>query len=609
MTLPASGPSAVTGGPGSARAYRMRAAFEEPTTVLGMLLLALFIYLILVPILSMLTDAVIVQQADRRAAGGEPGTLTLYYLWRVFASPVAMRLLWVPLANTLTIAVAAIALSLVVGGLLAWLVARTDLWGRRWFASALIVPYMLPAWTFALAWTTIFRNRTGGGHEGWLEALGLSTPDWLAYGHFPIVVIFTLHFTPFVILLLGNALNRFDSQLEDSARMLGARRLTIIRRVILPLMTPALVSAATLILAKILGEFGVAYILGLPAKVDVLATSLFRAISTRASGTAAVLAGLILFIGVISLWVDYHLLREARRFVTFGGKGAMDRRARLGRWQPLALTFVAAAVFFGVAVPIGVLFLSTVMRIPGVFALSNFTLDYWIGTNLDTVGMSSGILLSPMVRSAAWNSFWICGLAALMAGLLGSMTGYVAVRTSVKPLAVALRQITFLPYLVPGIAFAVAYLSLFAAPIGPFPALYGTPVLLVLAYMADQMPFASRAGVASMMQLGTEPEEAARSLGAGWWLRMRRVVLPIQRQALATGVLLPFISAVKSLSLVIILAVPGWEVLTTLAIQMLEFGYVQAANGIVLIVCAIAFCGTWAVQKLLKTDLSQGLGK
>lgn len=609
MAISMKAPPALQRGKKSARAYRLRAAFEEPTTAIGVLLLVLFAYLIVVPIAAMLSDAVVVQQIDQRAAHGEPGSLTLYYLTRVFASPVSARLLWTPLANTLLISAAAIVLALVFGGVLAWLVVRTDLWGRRWFASALIVPYMLPAWTFALAWTTIFRNRTGGGYDGWLEKAGLSTPDWLAYGRLPIALIFTLHFTPFVILLLGNALNRFDSQLEDSARMLGARRWTVVRRIIVPLMTPALVSAATLILAKILGEFGVAYILGLPVKVDVLATSLYRAIATRANGTAAVLAGLVLMIGVISLWVDYYLLREARRFVTLGGKGAMDRRVRLGRWQPAAVGFVALAVIFGVATPIGVLFLSTIMRVPGLFAGSNFTLDYWIGADLETVGMTVGILISPAVRSAAWNSFWICGLAALLAGFLGSMTGYVAVRTPVKPLAVALRQITFLPYLVPGIAFAVAYLSLFAAPLGPIPALYGTPALLVLAYMADQMPFASRAGVSSMMQLGSSPEEAARSLGAGWWRRMARVVLPIQKQALATGVLLPFISAIKSLSLVIILAVPGSEVLTTLAIQMLEFGYVQAANGIVLIVCAIAFFGTWGVQKLLKTDLAQGLGK
>jgi len=589
--------------------YRLRVAMQEPTTVIGLFLLLLFGYLIVVPILSMLLDGVVIHQADQRIARQQSGSWSWYYVWRVFASPISAKLLWTPLANTLVISAGAIAGALLLGGVLAWLITRTDLKGRRWFAAVLIIPYMLPAWTFALAWNTIFRNRTGGGQKGWLETIGVITPDWIAYGKLPIILIFTLHFTPFVILLLGGALQRFDSQLEDSARMLGAGRVTVLRRILIPLMTPALVSAATLIFAKILGEFGVAYVLGMPVNMDVLATSLYRSIASRGAGAAAVLAGLILLIGAVSLLIDYLLLREARRFVTVGGKGAMDRGVKLGRYQPAAVGFVVTAALAGVFIPITVLFLSTLMRVPGLFELSNFTFDFWIGSNLATVGLEVGILRSPLVWAAAWNSFWICGVAAVMAGLLGLVTGYVAVRTPLRPLAVALRQITFLPYLVPGIAFAVAYLALFAEPLGPIPALYGTPFILVLAYMADQMPFASRAGVSSMLQLGTEAEEAAKSLGARWWRRIVYVVLPIQRQALATGILIPFISAIKSLSLVIILAAPGSDVLTTLAIHMLEFGYTQASNGIVLIICAIAFAGTWSVQKLLRTDLAQGLGK
>lgn len=170
-----------------------------------------------------------------------------------------------------------------------------------------------------------------------------------------------------------------------------------------------------------------------------------------------------------------------------------------------------------------------------------------------------------------------------------------------------LRQLTFLPYLVPGIAFAVAYITLFAVPRGPIPALYGTTIILLLIYLADQMPFASRAGISAMMQLGRDAEESAQIMGAGWLRRMSTVVLPIQKGALAAGVLMPFISGIKSLSLVVILAVPGGDVLTTLAIRLVDFGYTQSANGVVLIVAAVAFLGTYSIQKLLKTDLASGL--
>lgn len=344
-----------------------------------------------------------------------------------------------------------------------------------------------------MAWSTIFRNRTTGGQQGWLENLGITTPDWLAYGELPIIVILSLNYIPFVILLLGNALRSFDSQLEDSARILGAKPRTITFKIIVPLMMPALMSASVLIFAKVLGEFGVSYILGLPVNYEVLSTSLYRSIESRQTGVAAVLAGAIMFFGVVSLLIDALLLKEAKRFVTVGSKGVMHKPSPLGQWR-LPATLLSATVFLGsVAVPLTVLALSTVMRVPGDFSFSNFTLDYWIGSGLSTIAESSGILLSSNLWSAVWNTLWIVSIASICSGVLGLLVGYVVVRSPIKVLSTALRHITFFPYLVPGIAFAAAYLSLFAVERGPMPALYGTVTLLILALIADEMPYASRA--------------------------------------------------------------------------------------------------------------------
>lgn len=588
--------------------YRLKVALRDPTTIVGLLTAILFAYLIAVPIISMLADAIHVQFGDERRTGSGFGELTLYYLNRTFSSAVSSNLFWEPLTNTLSVAFGAIVTAFLIGGPLAWLLSRTDMFARRWFATALIVPYMLPAWTFALAWTTLFKNRTVGGQAGWLEALGFSPPDWVAYGRFPITVILALHYTPFIILLFGTALRRFDSQLEDSARILGAKPYQVARQVILPLMLPSLASAMVLIFAKCLGEFGVAYVLGLPVKFDVLATSLYRNIASRQTGVAAVLAGAIMLIGIISLLIDMRLVREARRFVTIGSKGTMNRTTRLGPWRLPASALAGLIFLASVGLPLATLCLSTVMRVPGEFSLDNFTLDYWIGTNLTNVAMRTGILLSPDLWNAAWNTIWIVGFAAAASGILGLLVGYVVVRTPVRVLSTFLRQITFLPYLVPGIAFAAAYLSLFAVPRGPIPALYGTMTILILALMAEQMPYASRAGISAMMQLGRDPEEAAQIAGAGWSRRMTAIVIPIQKGSLVTGVLLPFISGIKGLSLFVMLAVPSTDVLTTFSMRLVDYHYTQAANAVVLIVAAIAYFGTLFAQKLTKTNIAEGLG-
>lgn len=588
--------------------YRLRVVSREPTTALGVLLLLLFGWLIAAPVLNLLNDAIRVQYADQARTGQAFGELTTYYFERVFLSPASHKLFWAPLANTLSIALGAMAIAVVVGATMAWLLTRTDMWGGRWLSIALIVPYMLPSWTLALAWRSIFKNRTAGGSPGWLESFGLQPPDWLAYGRLPATLILGLHFAPFVILLFGNALKRFDSQLEDSARMLGAGSFTVTRRIVVPLLRPSLLSAATLIFAKCLDDFGVVYLVGLPVNFDVLATSLFRSTTSRQPGVSAVLAGAIILIGVVSLIVDARLVREARRFVTVGGKGLNVRRATLGRWRPGATAL--AILVFGVsaAIPLTALLLTTLMRTPGVFTARNFTFDYWLGTGLETTALRQGILRTPDFWAAVWNTVYIVGIAAVGAGVLGLLVGYVVMRVEAPGIAPALRFITFMPYLVPGIAFAVAYLSIFAVPRGPIPALYGTGILLILALLADQMPFASRAGIASMSQLGREPEEAAQIAGAGWWRRLSSIVIPIQRGALTSGVLLPFISGVKGLSLVIVLAVPGTDLLTTYAVRLIDFGYEQAANAVVLMICAVAFFGTLLIQRLGKSNLAEGMG-
>lgn len=588
--------------------YLMRVNSADPTLLLGLLLLAVFGYLILAPVVLLLADAITVHFADVARSKQPLGELTVYYLRRVLFSPISRDLFWWPLANTAIISAAAIIIAFLVGAPIGWLLSRTDLIGKKWFSTALLVPYMLPSWTFALAWLTLFKNRTTGGLPSWMETFGFTPPDWFAYGALPIALILALHYAPFVILLFGNALKQFDTQLEDAARSLGARPTVVARKIILPLMLPALVSAATLIFAKCLGDFGVAYVLGVPVGFDVLATSLFRAISTSQAGASAVLAGVIVVIGTISVIIDMRLLKEAKRFVTIGSKGAMVRQTRLGKWQVPAVVWAFAMFAVSAGIPLIALALTTVMRVPGSFNLDNFTLDYWIGTDLGTTALRQGILLTGEFWLALWNTVWMVGLAATGAGVLGLLVGYSVVRSPVRFVSVGLRQITFLPYLVPGIAFAAAYLSMFAVARPPLPALYGTPFILVLAILADQMPFASRAGISSMMQLGRDPEEAGQIVGAGWFRRMRSIVLPIQRGALVSAILLPFISGIKGLSLVVVLAVPGTDLLTTYAIRLVDYGYSQAANAVVLMLCVVAFTGTMVVQKIGKSNLSDGIG-
>src|SRR5690606_34848905 len=149
---------------------------------------------------------------------------------------------------------------------------------------------------------------------------------------------------------------RFDSQLEDSARILGAGRMTITMRIILPLMLPSLLSAIVLIFAKCLGEFGVPYVLGLPVRFDVLATSLWLTISSRLTRVAAGVAGAIMLVGILTIMIYARLIRVSRRFVTVGSKVAMDRLNPLGALRLPATLYAALIFLVSVGLPLVTLF-------------------------------------------------------------------------------------------------------------------------------------------------------------------------------------------------------------------------------------------------------------
>ena len=445
-------------------------------------MVVLFAYLVIVPIVTLLHDAVEVQFGDARRAGSEVGTWTFYYLNRTLASPIAEILFWKPLVHTLSVATGVILISLSIGVPLAWLLSRSDMYGRRWFATALIIPYMLPSWTFALAWRTLFRNRTVGGQQGWLESLGFAPPDWLAYGQVPITIILALHYAPFVILLLGNALRSFDSQLEESARILGARSGTV------ALANHISAHAARPVVGyyphlcqvhwRIRGKLPFGFTRGLQCPRNITLSQHFIQAERRRSSSGR------------SNYVDRNHFTADRRptcprvaeICDRWGKGRHEPQLSAGGVQVAGVSLRSADLSDFL---LDFRCLSWCCR-PSCGFLQTFPLTtsrsiIGLARNLETVALRTGIPLTPDLWAAAWNTLRIVGLASLCSGLLGLLVGYVVVRSRVRWISSFLRHVTFFPYLVPGIAFAVAYLSLFAVQRGPIPALYGTGLILILA--------------------------------------------------------------------------------------------------------------------------------
>jgi iron(III) transport system permease protein len=580
----------------------------NPNRILGIILAVLLTYLVLVPVLMLLADSVMVHSRDAASLGSRTGSFTLAYMQRALISRVASILFWKPLLNTVLIAAAITLVALGVGYLLAWIITRTDVLLKRLFATLAVIPFMLPSWSYASAWITVFKNRRIAGPPGFMEVFGITPPDSLAYGPIPIIICLSMHYFPLAYIMFGNAFQRIDSQLEESAQILGANRRQTAWKILLPIMKPAIMSAVLLTFARTVGTFGTPYTLGRVINFNTLSTSLYSTFHSGSPGVMSVIAIAMVLIGALLVAADVYVLKEAKRFVTMSGKGQMSRPTTLGKSR-IPLT-IGTALFLTlvVIIPLGVLTLSTVMVTPGWFVRGNFTAQFWFAKVTTIREGVAGLFRDPAVLKVIGNSVVSAGIGAAICGILGTLVGYGTIRLHPSLLSKYLRHTSFLPYLVPGIGFGAAYLLLFAVRRGPVPVLYGTLTLLILAMGIMYLPYTARSSIASISQMGSEPEEAAMILGARWMTRFGLIVLPIQRRALFSGMLLAFIQGMKELSLVIMLAVPGMEVLTTLSIRYTDNGLLQMSNGVILIITAVTFALTVIAQRLSGSNIAQGLG-
>ncbi|MEL0224088.1 MAG: iron ABC transporter permease, partial [Gammaproteobacteria bacterium] len=570
-------------------------------------------YLVVVPLFMMVKETFIVHPLERfQIPGSKVNDFTLAHWYRFFVSESAYTFFYRPLVNTLIISFGLSFLALLIGGALAWLVVRTDMPLKETISNWAVVPYILPSWTLALAWISLFKNDRIGGEKGIVSALtGFEPPDWFAYGLFPITITLALHYFPFAFLLIGGALRNIDAQLEESASLVGAGRLAIIRRITIPLIVPSIMAAFLLSFARGLGTFGTPAFLGGPVREFVLSTSLYGNLIGQRPGLGYLAALVMIVIGMLVLYMDHRMVGARKSFVTVAGKGARLGLIELGRWRWALAGFILFFLFSVIVVPLVALAIDTVMMIPGVYSWENLTLHYWIGEASYSIGLGTGeagIFKNPHIISALKNTFIVALVFGVVSCLLVMLVGYAIVKRRGTFISKCLDQISFLPYLIPSIALGATLLAMFAVPRGPIPSLHGSFLLLVIVCSISALPYAVKAGISAMRQIGGELEEAALMAGAGWWTRMRRIIVPIQKSTYFAGMLVPFISVTRELSLVILLVTPTTQLATTISLLFTDRGWYPYTNGIVFILTVVVVGCTVLSRRVMGTSLAKGLG-
>ncbi len=579
--------------------------------ILALIMLVLMIYLILVPLYRMLETTVTYQDRDiHYVPDAVPGEFTLFHWVRMLTSQIAPVMTYAPLQHSLVISAGATLLALIIGSTMAWLVVRTDMPGRNIVNSLATIPYIMPSWTIAMAWTVLFKNRTSGGTPGIYEyVLGVSPPDWLAYGPVPIIISSALHYYTFFFLFIAAALMSIDSNLEEAGELMGASRWRILRKITFPLVIPAILSGFIMTFSKVMGTFGGPNVLGIPVGYYTLSTMIRSDMGLGNYADGFVLAIVLILFAMVTVYINQRVVGTRKSYETIGGRGFVAGQTKLRDWRSAITVLVVAFQLMVGILPLLILTLSTFMLIDGVYSLDNFTLHYWIGESTPTISNGvPGVLRNPDIYKGAWNSIQLSLFTAFFTALLGVILGYAIAKGRGTRLSKIVEQLAFVPYIIPGIAFGAVYISMFARPFGPIPALYGTFALLVVVSVAKHIPYSARTGVSAMLQVGRELEEAAEVANANSWRRFWRIIFPLTSPGFVSGFLLTFITTMRELSLIILLVTPSTQVLASMTIRYLENDDTQMANAVIIILVALVMTGNFIITRFRGGSLKKGLG-
>lgn len=590
-----------------ATARKIATFLRKPQNIILILLVISLAYLVVWPLVNIFQDTFLVHPSEVSRVKQAAGTFTTYHWTKVFADKDSYKTFVQPLLNSIICATLSCTIAILVGGLFAYLVIRTDMRGKKFCSSLFMLLYIMPAWTLAIAWTNFFKNQMIGGAMGLFEAItGIATPNWFAYGLFPVVLVTGLHYSPYAYILIGGILRNMDSNLEEAAQILKASRGRIFWRVTIPLVRPAIMSTILLVFASGLSVFSTAQFLGLPVGFNTLATKMYSYLNGTNPGRGYVYTFVMLSLSMVVLYINQKMLGTRKSYTTVSGKSSNVSLTRLRKARtPISVLVIVFTVCVTI-LPFISFALESLTKAKGNYSLENMTLLYWIGEN-DGIG-HAGVLRNTDFWKSLKNTILLAACCSLGAGTFGCLAGYAMARKWGTKLATLVNGLTFLPYLIPSIALSAVYLSMFSVRRGIIPALYGSFFLLALIGTIKYLPMASRSGLNSMFQISATIEESAQIMGVSWHKRMLRVLVPIQKTSILSGYLLPFISCMREMELFVMLYTPSSMLLTTLLFFYNQKGYDQFANAITLIIVIVIVSFNALINKITGASIDSGIG-
>jgi iron(III) transport system permease protein len=484
---------------------------------------------------------------------GAFGSFTLEKYVKAYADPAFADIL----VNTAVFTIGSAVVATVLALFLAYLNTRTNIPFKFMFRIISLIPMMVPHILFAVSWVLLLNPSNGMINLFLRQVLGMDGVALSIYTMQGMVLVEGLLDLPIAYLVIAPAMLAFDVSLEESSKVCGASNLRTLTKVTLPVLRPAILAAMTLVIVRSLASFAVPSVIGMPGRIYVLATHIYRVVATGFAtdyGLAAAVGMSALAVSITLIFLYRHLTREGEKYVTISSRGYRPTVIDLKKARYPLFGIVALLSFVLILLPVLVLFYTSLVpysMVPSAKAFAMMSWKHWIA-----------VLKDPISLLSLKNSLYLGVGGATLGIVLSFFVAYVIVKVRTKASG-ALESLSFLSFSFPGIVVGIGFMWFFVQT-----PLYATIWALLIGYIATYLPYGIRPLTSAFVQIHSNLEESSRVCGGGRLYTMRRIVIPLLIPGIVSGWILMATMFVRELSLSVVLSRPGTEVL---AVQIFRF--------------------------------------
>ena len=481
------------------------------------------------------------------------GQFTLRKYLEVYTDPDFADIL----INTVIFTVGSALLATLLALFLAYTNTRTDLPFKFIFKIISIIPMMIPHILFSVSWVLLLNPSNGILNKLFMDLFGLKSAWFNIYSLPGMILVEGLLDLPIAYLIIAPAMSAFDVSLEESSKVCGASNLRTLFKVTLPVLRPAILASAILVIVRSLASFAVPSVVGMPGRIYVLSTHIYRSISSGFAadyGKAAAIGMSALAASITLIYLYRYLTSESGKFVTISSRGFKPTLIKLKSVKYPMFFLVGVLSFILIILPVLVLFYTSMLpysMVPSAKAFSMMSWSNWIE-----------VLRDPISLLSLKNSLFLGVAGATLGTALSIFVSYVIVKVRSTASGV-LESLSFLSFSFPGIVIAVGFMWVFVRT-----PLYGTITALLIGYIATYLPYGIRPISSAFVQIHSHLEESSRVCGASPFYTMRRIVIPLLIPGIISGWILMATMFLRELTLSVVLSRPGTEVL---AVQILHF--------------------------------------